>query len=376
MKSFSLKTVLFIVLMVVFSLFIFIDGVSGRAIISKDTVQEYLKECTLLDPVQYDNMTVIPIQGNTGYFGEILTLDEALAEESIEITEVSQSGSVNRLSIKSTSKKPVFIMAGEILKGSKQDRVLKNAVLVSGDGKPIQVDAYCIEQGRWSYQTDKFYSDKQAANISVRQKAREQKSQSEVWQGVASTNERFSAAPSGSLTESFSSEKALQEQEKYFKHFEEIPKKFPKANGAAIIINGRVLAVDLFADRSLFGRLWGKLCKSYVLEAISQKGVEPKSGFSSVKDFLKTAGEAKMVYTKSVGLGRNVELESEKITGSGLTHTIESHQGAAAMRKTESRPVHLEIFPRYKETKVNEIQEIRRDYRQNIDPQVQQQIQD
>src|SRR3954466_641475 len=52
------------------------------------------------------------------------TLDDALAAETLEVTEVSDGGSVPTLKVINKADAMVFLMAGEQLVGAKQNRVL------------------------------------------------------------------------------------------------------------------------------------------------------------------------------------------------------------------------------------------------------------
>src|SRR5262245_35663032 len=58
------------------------------------------------------------------------TMDEALAAQTLEITEVSEGGSVPNLKVVNQSELPVFLMAGEQVVGAKQNRALNASVMV------------------------------------------------------------------------------------------------------------------------------------------------------------------------------------------------------------------------------------------------------
>src|SRR5262245_53696470 len=58
------------------------------------------------------------------------TLDEAMGRHEIEVTEVSEGGSVPTLRVHNKSDSRVFLMAGEHLVGAKQNRVLNTSLMV------------------------------------------------------------------------------------------------------------------------------------------------------------------------------------------------------------------------------------------------------
>jgi hypothetical protein len=76
-----------------------------------------------------------------------LTLQEALAKGSVQVTE---TGRVNELQIENTGAEEVFIQAGDIVKGGKQDRVLTVSFLLPSKSGRVPIASFCVEQGRWS----------------------------------------------------------------------------------------------------------------------------------------------------------------------------------------------------------------------------------
>jgi hypothetical protein len=85
------------------------------------------------------------------------TLDEALATESLDITEISEGGSVPLLKVLNRGDDPVFLMAGEQLVGAKQNRILNASILAAARGE-LTIPVSCVEAGRWRYRSPKFAS--------------------------------------------------------------------------------------------------------------------------------------------------------------------------------------------------------------------------
>jgi hypothetical protein len=340
------------ILPVIFAI-IFLLAVSGLATsktMPSEAVKDFVSRCTLLTEVKHDNLTVIPVSApERTADSRLLTLDEAMKEGTLLVKEVSESGNVNSLAVWNESKHYIYIMAGEILAGSKQDRVLKEDVLLPPDSGKVIVNVYCVERGRWTYKSDKFYSGEMAANISVRQSARDQKSQSAVWSEVSKTNQSLgAAAPTESLSRSIDGEKVKKERALYAGRLKDLPSRYPKANGVIVLINGKVLVADLFSSRAMFQKLWPKLSDSYVLEAISRKDSQVSSKFTSPRTFLNEIKGSTIKYSNGAGAGQNVEITSPGVVGSGIVHL--------------GLPLHMEVFPRSDEPVVKPTPGIRRDY--------------
>lgn len=357
----SFKTGFFvIVVFIAFLILIQAHNVISAKSIPQDPVKAFVGNCTYYAPVKSRNLTIIPMRAPDDKlrFSGLLTLDEAISSNALVVKEVSSSGSVNQLAVTNNSKKTVFIMAGEIMRGSKQDRVLQSDVLLPPMSGKVLVDVYCVEHGRWTYKSDKFYSQNQAANISVRQAAKDKKSQTAVWDSVAKTNESFKAAPSGSLSESYSAPEMKRERKEYQRDIIDIPGTCPDANGVIVLINNRVLVADIFADRSLFKKMWPKLVDSYIMEAVSKPEDYTGSSLSRASDFIDLILEARINYTMAPGTGKHFEISSNEITGSGILHN--------------NTPVHLDVFPRSKDEVKPYNSPIRRDYQNNPQQQINQ----
>ncbi len=72
-------------------------------------------------PFSHDNLSIYFIHGKSAPGPAPLTLQEALAKESVRVAE---TGSVNELKIENLGDEDVYIQSGDIVKGGRQDRVL------------------------------------------------------------------------------------------------------------------------------------------------------------------------------------------------------------------------------------------------------------
>src|SRR2546422_5371552 len=88
---------------------------------------------------------------------DYITLDDALAAQTLEVTEISAAGSVPELKVLNRGDRKVFLMAGEHLIGAKQNRVL-NASIMAAARSELLIPVSCVEAGRWSSQSAKFSS--------------------------------------------------------------------------------------------------------------------------------------------------------------------------------------------------------------------------
>src|SRR5437868_11944152 len=163
----------------------------------------------VLPPIKHGNLTVFPVAAASSHNTQaFLTLDEGLRSGEVIVTEggnvqplmrrrnrpVAQDGAqVNRLVLVNNSKRPLILLAGEIVTGGKQDRVIGKDRLVPAESDPIDLGVFCVEPGRWTATSTKFGSLGVAiAQPAVRGKAMAEKDQSQVWAEVGKTKESLS----------------------------------------------------------------------------------------------------------------------------------------------------------------------------------------
>ena len=73
----------------------------------------------LTGPLSHDNLAVYFVHGASKSGPVPLTLQEALAQGSVQ---VSETGNVNTLAIENLGDQAVFVQAGDVVKGGRQDR--------------------------------------------------------------------------------------------------------------------------------------------------------------------------------------------------------------------------------------------------------------
>ena len=115
----------------------------------------------------HNNITIYPLTSNENEGIEYLSLRSALNAGTIEITEVSESGSVPNLSVKNSGELPVLILDGEEVKGAKQNRVLNSTIMVA-PGVTTTIPVSCVERGRWDRKSRTFTDSEQVMTSSSR----------------------------------------------------------------------------------------------------------------------------------------------------------------------------------------------------------------
>jgi hypothetical protein len=280
-------------------------------------------------PVTHENLAVFFLFGSDQLKGrKILTLDEALKEKKVVVHETNN---VNQLAIENVSEAEVFIQAGDIVKGGQQDRTIAVDVLIKPKSGRVAISSFCVEQGRWAARGGEDvtrFSRSQAVIVGgmLKLKVRGARSQDGVWKEVSEAQKKLAMALKGEVKDA-RSQTSLQltlEHKKVKEAIEASVKKLeaslPAAGegnvvGCAVAINGKVVSADVYANSDLFRRLWPKLLRASVIEAVSEKSDKVKARpvrREAVTIFLAAAAVGQMTERKVLGDLKEVQRETPK----------------------------------------------------------------
>jgi ARG and Rhodanese-Phosphatase-superfamily-associated Protein domain len=296
---------------------------------------------SMLQPIKYQNLTLFPVVA-TGDVDttDYLTLDEGMKSHKVRIREMTdddEGGDVNNLTLTNRSDRPLFVMAGEVVIGGHQDRIIgKNTIVPARKTQSIPV--FCVEHGRWEGRHADFRSAGALAHTKLRQKAAYE-GQGDVWNEVASKNAtRHTENDTGTYRET-AAEQATGTSAQWEKKFDESLAAVPqpirqRMVGYVVALNGDVVAIDVFGGPGLFGKLDGKLRRSYYAEAIDVAVVKnaPTPTGSEVRAFIKQADAA----------------PDEKVYDTDAADTINQVGDKAASTKVMSKGAGAKAKPVYK----------------------------
>lgn len=228
----------------------------------------------MLAPIQVDSLTLTPLVSDAGTTAgpkiDVLVLDEAMAAKKVRIKEIEDE-SVNNLSFINKSEQPVFLLAGEVIIGGKQDRIIgANTIIPANTTQTVPV--FCVEHGRWDNKSNEFTTAKALAHGRLRGRA-SFRTQSDVWSEVAATNELKRLKNDTDTYRNVATKQSDGSLAKWQKRVDDALAKIPatdraKMIGYVVAVNGKVATVDMFQSPVLFKKLEPKLVKSYVTDAV------------------------------------------------------------------------------------------------------------
>ena len=333
----------------------------------------------VLEPIRHGSLTVFPVVASKSYAtGEFLTLDEGLRSGEVVVTESGNvrgllrrrqitpamqhdGAEVNRLVLVNNSKRPLLLLAGEIVTGGKQDRVIGKDRIVPAESDPVDLSVFCVEPGRWVATSDRFGMSGTTngsgsgggigggvyngimAQPSVRAKAMGDKDQSQVWaevrkqQQAMETVEVAAAAPTASTNEirSTSSYAVVMENKDVKEKVDEIAKPIEKnykslikqlrdrnAVGVVVAVDGRIIWSDVFASAELLEKYWPKLVRSYASEAVVSRAKGGEASLAQAEAFLANMDGHRETIESEPGIYRHTEINGDGFKAFALTSLL------------------------------------------------------
>ncbi|MDP2922141.1 MAG: hypothetical protein Q8O30_00265 [Candidatus Omnitrophota bacterium] len=299
-----------------------VSGVNSVFAQEGKEVKALIEALEVGDSIYYENLTIIPVYTNklkdrTSY----TTLDEALKYHWLEVTEL-EGGQVPQVRLTNLSDKYIYIMGGEIITGCKQDRLVGRDVLIGPKSKNIVVPVYCVEQGRWTYQSDKFYSKEKLGTWDLRAQGQmaEQSSQSNIWHKVSRINKSMNVqSHSDAYQAAYDSEPVRQKIAGFECRMQNIPQLHTDTVGVIVAVGEKIVSVDIFANPSLFKKIWPKLLKSSALAAISSDTAGSVSQ-EEAAEFLRNLHDKDFVQKSAVSLGAEFSAIDDEVNANVLTY--------------------------------------------------------
>src|SRR5258708_7034400 len=355
-------------------------------LVSKDQRQAMAGEVSgasgykALEPIRHGNLTVFPVVASKSYpTGEFLTLDEGLRSGEVVVTEYGnvrglirrhpagmtaaiqrEGAEVNRLMLVNNSRRPLLLLAGEIVAGGKQDRVIGTDRIVPAESDPVDLSVFCVEPGRWVATSDRFGTSSATyaaseigsgngaasrgtlmAQPSVRGKAMGDKDQNQVWAEVRKqeqameTVEVTATAPTVNTSTATTSYARVMENQDVKEKVDEVAKPIEKnykslikqlrdrkAVGVVVAVNGRIIWSDVFASTELLEKYWPKLVRSYASEAVVTRAKGGEASMAQAEAFLADMDGHKETIESEPGIYRHTEISGEGFKAFALTSLL------------------------------------------------------
>lgn len=318
-------------------------------------------EASVGEPLVVEELTVFPIYAKANpEFEDAISLEHALAHHKARVREVGdgegEDATVGALVIENLGKVPIFVLAGTVVKGGKQDRQIGQDFVIAAN-ETVDVEAFCVEQGRWTQSREgkntggKFSASGMLAPRKVRSAAQHESDQGKVWDEVAKTNAKArKSAGSGTLMATLDADDVKDQRRRLSKAAAQALSAAPsseKVLGLAYAINGQVRGARWFASRQLFEQHRDKLLETAALEALlaEPQAKAPKLAAKEVRDFVDGVGRSEVTATKKrpKAVNTNLYRKSSK-AGASEARVMKKKQKANGEVEDElSAPISVDI---------------------------------
>jgi hypothetical protein len=277
---------------------------------------------------------------------EYISSGEAMKHNFIEVTEISEGGSVNSLGVINNSDKFVFFHDGDILIGAKQNRTLNTSVLLAPNIKTI-LPVSCVEAGRWGYKSRKFTGSDYSTPAFMRSTKTKDvysslsssdeysSNQRKVWKDVSDYMDDYKVL---SATSDYSDvyESRRISIDDFLRNF----KMENDSNGLAIFIKKEMLNLEVFNRTEIYKEYFPKLLRGAAIDAFRLKDsgdpFEQAEADYKTLNFFDNFDNHKFTLHKGVGAGEEKRFETKEITGFELSyneHLI--HLASLCLKKFE-----------------------------------------
>jgi hypothetical protein len=314
---------------------------------------------TVLEPVRHGALTIFPVVATGSHdTHEFITLDEGLRSGEVVVSEIGSvsplvrprhsegvwderrhdGAQVNALVLVNNSKRPLILLAGEIVTGGKQDRIIGKDRLVPAESDPIDLSVFCVEPGRWVATSGNFRGTPAMVQPSVRSKAMADKDQQKVWSEVGNARTAMAAGlpPSASetveVTSSYAGVIANGEVQRKLdavaapveREYQSLVHQLKDKNavGVVVAVNGEIIWADIFASSDLLAKYWPKLVRSYAAEAVTSQAKHSELDQKVAQRFLNQMEGRRQVVESEPGLFRHTETTGDSFRVFELTSLL------------------------------------------------------
>jgi hypothetical protein len=303
-----------------------------------NVLENFIENLYTGEPVQVGQLKVTPVFIREGAAPlPLLEFEEALGRGLVEVTEVSEGGSVPNLFVRNKADRDVIIVDGELLVGAKQNRIVNTTIVVPA-GASVEIPVTCVEQGRWSYRSRSFTSGRSHSSSSLRSlnhrsvtgnlraSASHTSDQGSVWGDIRAKMERMgSPSPTMSMSDVYESSVSVEDEARLA---EEVGAR-PGQVGYFAHVRGGFAGGDVFGSEELCRAKLAKLLRGHYLDSLDTYLEFPRLTSDEVVGQVRAARPEQFA---AVGKGAELRFEAATVQG--------------ACKLVDERIPHLAVFPK------------------------------
>jgi len=266
---------------------------------------------------------------------EYVLADIAIAEETLDVEETSESGRVPQLRVENRKEEHVLILEGDILVGGKQNR-MSNSTVVIPAGATLQLPVSCVESDRWNYKSRKFQKPTITSSVDVLRRLKSgkfrrrshQSDQGAIWEAIENVKRQ-----AGYQARSTNHEDVMRIGRQDVAQFLADNPCPENAVGVAIIVGSLGYVLDLFDKPSTCRHYWNQKIRSAMAVTLDNLGLSPAATSEQLRMELDELSSGHWISVDSVGLGRELRATTRR-------------QSQASVLCVDEHPVHVNVMSR------------------------------
>ena len=245
------------------------------------------------------------------------------------------------------SKRPLILLAGEIVTGGKQDRVIGKDRIIPAESDPIDLGVFCVEPGRWTGSSDRFGVGG-GGRHDARRRWQLRMSAPRRWPTKTSSRcGRRWRKPGRAMAETVTVEAAAQaingtssyarvmQNEEVKQRVDSVAEPIQRnyqsliqqlrdqnAVGVVVAVNGQMVWADIFASTNLLEKYWPKLVRSYAAEAVVTRTKDREADSKQAQEFLNHLDGRHETVDSEPGLYRHTEIAGDGFRAFELTSLL------------------------------------------------------
>jgi hypothetical protein len=261
-------------------------------------------------------------------------LKEAIGMNGFHITEkkpygrFDDMGAVNSLTVQNKTQDTIYLMAGDVVQGGNQDRLLAEDMIVP-PRTITDIKVFCAEPNRWEarpnvnsnpspqsqqkqYAFTGYYN---VASNEIRKIAKQSGDQQAIWDKIGEwTAHHDAVSPTGAYAALEDAEAFTSNRDQYLDFFNKQMKLPDHTIGIIAVSGDKVLGADIFNHPTLFNKQFPSLLHAYVTDVITYgKAVNIEE--DALDKFIK-----KMDLNYSESLSEQIDRENKFSYGGLMVH--------------------------------------------------------
>ncbi len=237
-------------------------------------MREFLKNYEVGEPFFLRNLVLAPVLAKTHGGDGYTVLEQAIQNKTARIFD---RGNVQTVELDYIGDRPLFIMEGEEILGALQNRVVNTSVVIE-EPQTVHLPVVCVEQGRWSgdsqfreSMTVAYPSLRAILASSVYQSLKTRldfsANQGEIWESVDRTLKSLQVhSATQSMHDAFQTME--EEIQHYLEYLEDVDDRMA---GFIAVVGGEVIGADVFGSPALFQKVREKAARGYIIEALTRR---------------------------------------------------------------------------------------------------------